>query len=613
MVSSKEKLSLFSLAKRRPYRLVLVSGILLAASFPPSPLNFFIYVAFVPLMVLFEKGIVADHAIEDGIFLPFKRIVIVLWRLLSMQFLWRKNFRWSAVMHYETHEISGNAQLFRYSYATFFIWNALCCYWLMLTALGASNIAEGMVNAVAGVLAIALNPLLMAVPLQFQARLRRFLAPEWAALALIVFWLAFEYLHLNWELNWPWLTLGNAMSDHPAWIQYAEYTGVLGISAQILLVNWLAYLGLRWLQRKVLVGGLLLALAVGVFAFPLLLNGPLTDPARPALQAIGQLKVRMIQPNVDPYAKGDELTPEQRISRYTRLILSQPLDTHRIIILPEKAIAQPLEPRTMLKGRMLSPLWDIVDSFQVEILTGLEDFEDFDDTIEAPISARENYRLVDGKRQLVYSDHYNSAWIINASRSTQVYRKGKLVPMVERVPFLRGLRWLKFLRIDPAKGMLSYGRPDSLILLPTLDSIPTNVLICYESAFGDHTRQKTAMGAQWIAMITNDGWWRQSSGYIQHAGMSIIRAIENRRTLARCANNGRSMIVDATGQTSQVSAWGTEALIDADIPLYDYQTFYVRNGDYIGVIACWLSAVLIAISWVLRLLAKKKPPLGPVA
>ena len=101
-------------------------------------------------------------------------------------------------------------------------------------------------------------------------------------------------------------------------------------------------------------------------------------------------------------------------------------------------------------------------------------------------------------------------------------------------------------------------------------------------------------------MITNDGWWRQSSGYVQHAGLCIIRAIENRRTIARCANNGRSMMVAATGEVSQVSDWGVEAVIDADVPLYDYQTFYVRHGDWVGEIACWLSGFIILMGWLMR-------------
>ena len=450
---------MYSLAERKPYLLVLLSGALLAVSFPPSPLNYCIYFAFVPLLLLYEKGVIPEKVMEGGVFLPFKRFSIVLWRVLSFQFLWRPALRGKAVLRYDAVVISGNAQLFRHTYAAFFIWNLICCYWLMLVALGAADLAEGLVSAVAGVLAIALNPLLMAIPFQFQARLRRYLRPEIAALALIPLWLAFEYFHYNWDLSWPWLTLGNALSFHPAMIQYAEFTGVLGISAHILLCNWLVYLGLRQIGRKAILAAAFLLIALVWALLPLLIAAPLTDPARPALQSTDTIRVRMVQPNVNPFAQGDELNAEERIDLYKRLILSQPLDSGRIIMLPERAIAQAMEPRTMLKGRILVPFWDLVDSFQVQILTGLEDFEDFEDTISAPISARESYRMIDGKRQLVYSDHYNSAWLINTTRSTQLYRKGKLVPMVERVPFLRGLRWLKFLNLDPARACSASGGP----------------------------------------------------------------------------------------------------------------------------------------------------------
>jgi apolipoprotein N-acyltransferase len=564
-------------------------------------------------LVLFERGIVAERGTEDGVFLPFTRAGIVLWRLLSLQPAWRKQMRTKQLWGYQVHEISGNAQLFRYSYAAFFVWNLICCYWLMLTALGATNVAEGMVNAVAGVLAIALNPMLMSIPWQLLARMRRHVAPEIAALALVIFWLTFEYIHLNWELSWPWLTLGNALSFQPEWIQYAEFTGVLGVSAHILLINWLVYVAIRqWQQKgKSKMRGLITSLGILLFAAllfmsPRLLHGPLTDPSRLAFQSSGQVHVRMVQPNIDPYAQDASLTADEQIHHYAKLILSKPLDSGTVVLLPEKAIPLALEPRTMLHGRNLDPLWQLIDSFDVQILTGLVDFEDFVDTIEAPISARENYRMIDGKRHLVYSDYYNSAWVMQANRNTQVYRKGKLVPMVERVPFLRGLRLLKFLHLDPAKGFDSYGRPDSLHLLYTTDSIPTNVLICYESAFGDHTRLKTAMGARWIAMITNDGWWRNSSGYIQHAGLCTLRAIENRRAIARCANNGRSMVVFPDGQVTQTSDWWTEAVIDADIPLYDFQTFYVRHGDYIGVIACWVTATTCLLGIVLGIRDRRR-------
>ena len=66
-----------------------------------------------------------------------------------------------------------------------------------------------------------------------------------ALISFPVLWLAFEYLHLNWDLTWPWLTLGNVFSDKTTWIQWYEYTGVLGGSLWVLTINTILYFALR--------------------------------------------------------------------------------------------------------------------------------------------------------------------------------------------------------------------------------------------------------------------------------------------------------------------------------------------------------------------------------
>lgn len=600
MASSKAKLSLFWLARNKPWWLVLFAGVLLAASFPPLPLNFLIFVAFVPIFVLMEAGVIPEKVPEDKIFKPIKTFIIVWWRILSLQIIWNKKRRGLKAFRYQRKLISGNAQLFRYTYSIFFIWNLLCCYWLMLTALSATSFPVAVVNTVAGIIAIVLNPLLMTIPLQFHSRIRNFLPTGFAAASLIVFWLCFEYLHLNWDLSWSWLTLGHALSFQPAWIQYAELTGVLGISAHILVANLLIYFFYRNLRKPGkarIISGLAAALWLGL---PFLLGAALTSPDRPAFQRHGSIQVRIIQPNIDPYKKDNYYTAEEQVSLFQRLILSKPLDSNTIVMLPEKAITKALDPAAMIRSRLMKPLWALVDSFKIEILTGLDEFESYPDSVEPSVSSRLGYRMVNGHREAVYSDYYNSAIIMGIDRSTKVYRKGKLVPMVERVPFLSTLKALKFLNLDPSKTMASYGRPDSLDLLYTQAGIPINVMICYETVFGNHTRKKTLMGGEWMAVITNDGWWQKSSGYVQHAGLSSIRAIENRRALARCANNGRSMFIDVYGNTSQETNWWEEAVIDAEVPLYQYKTFYVRHGDYIGKIALWLTVLLILLGTVLH-------------
>ncbi len=602
-------MSLFWLARNKPWWLVLFAGILLAASFPPLPFNFLIFVAFVPIFVLMEAGVIPEKVPEDKIFKPIKSFMIVWWRILSLQFIWNKQRKGLKVFQYQRKLISGNAQLFRYNYSIFFIWNLLCCYWLMLTALSATSIPEAVVNTVAGTIAIVLNPLLMTIPLQFNSRLRNFLPVGWGASSLIAFWLTFEYLHLNWDLSWSWLSLGHALSYQPAWIQYAEFTGVLGISAHILIANLLIYFFYRNL-RKAGKARIILGLSSALWlALPFIVGAALTSPDRAAFESHGNIQVRIIQPNIDPYKKDNYYTAEEQVALFERLILSKPLDTNTIVMLPEKAITKALDPAAMIRSRLMAPLWALVDSFQIEIMTGLDEFETYPDSVEPSVSARLGYRFINDHREAVYSDYFNSAIIMGLDRSTKVYRKGKLVPMVERVPFLSTLKALKFLKLDPSKTMASYGRPDSLDLLYTQAGTPTNLMICYETVFGNHTRQKTLMGAEWMAVITNDGWWRKSSGYVQHAGLSIIRAIENRRSLARCANNGRSMFIDAMGNTSQETNWWEEDVIDAEIPLYKYQTFYVRHGDYIGQIALVLSVLLTLLGVVLHYRNKRRKPL----
>src|SRR5687768_7577445 len=85
------------------------------------------------------------------------------------------------------------------------------------------------------------NSLIMCVPwLLFYFTKKQF--GRWIGYgSLIVFWLTFEYIHHNWDLSWPWLTLGNAFATHPEWVQWYEFSGSTGGSLWVLLTNVIAY------------------------------------------------------------------------------------------------------------------------------------------------------------------------------------------------------------------------------------------------------------------------------------------------------------------------------------------------------------------------------------
>src|SRR5207247_2436074 len=71
--------------------------------------------------------------------------------------------------------------------------------------------------------------------------------------------------------------------------------------------------------------------------------------------------------------------------------------------------------------------------------------------------------------------------------------------------------------------------------------------ICYESIYGDFLSAYIRNGAEFIAVITNDGWWGDTPGYIQHENYARLAAIEFRRDIARSANTGISCFINQKG------------------------------------------------------------------
>ncbi|MDT8325265.1 MAG: nitrilase-related carbon-nitrogen hydrolase, partial [Bacteroidota bacterium] len=83
-----------------------------------------------------------------------------------------------------------------------------------------------------------------------------------------------------------------------------------------------------------------------------------------------------------------------------------------------------------------------------------------------------------------------------------------------------------------------------------------------------------------FAVITNDGWFGPSSGPYQLLQYTVLRAVENRRAVARCANNGVSAFIDPFGRVSQATPLYTRLGIVRSLPLIRERTFYTRLGDW---------------------------------
>ncbi len=590
---------MFWQARYRPYPMVILSGILLAMAFPPLPFAFLAYVGFIPLLFVIDET--PEKVFEDQFWGSMKAVVVVFFRMITLQFIWRfKEKPWK----YQRKIISHYAQVFRYSYTTFVIWNLGVSYWLMMTAFRAESVSEIITYLSAGLVANLVNPFLMSMPVYFYARLRftgwRKLAP-WA---LVVFWLSFEWLHFNWDLSWSWLTLGHALSKYPMAIQYLEFTGILGASLHILAGNVLLYLVLKnWKEAKksiVIVSASAWAI---LMAAPFIANFWILNSDRPVFQAVGQLNVRVLQPNIDPYDKFQGGTRVRQVAQFEQLIEQEGIDSIQLVVMPETCLPDYYFANELRRKPLLEPLWKSIYSHNYEILTGFMELRYFPPGTTLPSSAFRHYG--DG-----YFDVCNaSALLSQKDELPQTFQKAKLVPMVERMPFLDYLGFLNSFNLDLAGALGGYGLPDSVRNLILNDNIPVASLVCYESEYGDYARQFVKKGAQVMTVVTNDGWWGNTSGHVQHAHFATLRAIENRRDIARSANTGTSLFADSRGAIYQPTKWWVPTTIDRKLNLYSSQTYYTKHGDYLGWISFGAALVLILITQVAHWVAdfrKKK-------
>ncbi|MFO0485418.1 MAG: apolipoprotein N-acyltransferase [Sphingobacteriia bacterium] len=532
-------------AEHRPYLLLLLGGLLQAAAFPPSPLAPLIWLGFLPVLAVLERRVISP---------PPARLRRQLWRTL------------------------------RYGYVQFVVWNLLCCYWLMLTALKVAG-GEALVALLGGLLANLLNPILMCLPLLVYVWLRRRLPLATALLGLGLAWLSFEHLHFGWELSWSWLTLGHAWSYYPLYLQYLDLTGVLGASALTLVVALgLFHLSARLQQGRRLPVRTWLVVA-GAVLLPLAIY-PWRTHTFPDCNPSQAVQVRIVQPNIDPYDKYRK-SPMATVEDLARQIEKDLPAGTELVVLPETAIPGPVLEDQLLHEPLQQPLLQVAQRHHLHILTGMHPVRIYPPgTRPLPASARP---LAGGG----HYDSFNGASILGEA-SPRVYKKSKLVPFIERVPFLENLVFLRDWNIDIGGDFGSYGLPDSLHPL-WMNGLAIAPLICYESEFPDFVAGLVQQGAGLLAVITNDGWWGRSSGYVQHAQLARLRAIENRKEVVRSANTGISCVIDRYGRMHQQLGWGVQGVIDTHANLRGGHTFFNQYGSWLGKCAVFGMFILVLL------------------
>ncbi len=117
--------------------------------------------------------------------------------------------------------------------------------------------------------------------------------------------------------------------------------------------------------------------------------------------------------------------------------------------------------------------------------------------------------------------------------------------------------------------------------------------ICFEIIFPELSRSLVKNGAGVLVNLTNDAWFGKSSAAYQHFSMAVFRAVENRRSLVRCANTGISGFVDPAGRIMARTALFEDAVVVKAVPILTGKTVYTRIGDVLPIVCLIVLGVLM--------------------
>lgn len=475
--------------------------------------------------------------------------------------------------------VSGKKTKFAlFVYLTFLLWNTGVTWWVWYASAGGA------------LMAILANSLLMSIVFITYSNIKNKLNKSWSIWLLIPVWMAWEHGHTLWDLTWPWLTLGNVMAYKTNWVQWYEYTGTSGGTLWILTVNIIVFqilTGQTFEMKRLLRPFLTIALPI-LMSYIILFNVKITSTL-PAQNMV------VVQPNIDPYNEKFSTGFQEQFSATLNLIRDKINSNTDFLIFPETFVTSNINEEIIMQDEDIKLFEDSILSIypKLNIVTGLNTYKFYTKTEKPAATARfhEGYGL--------YYDVYNTGFLLNTS-GKQIYHKSKLVPGVELMPFPALLKPLESFALDLGGTIGSLGIQKERTVFNGNKGISGAPVICYESVYADYCSEYVRNGAHFFFIITNDGWWDNTPGHKQHLNYARLRAIENRRCIARSANTGISAFIDEKGNLLETTNWWEQAVISAKLQPNDELTFFSKYGDLLSKLMIVLTFLILPYYWYLR-------------
>jgi len=388
---------------------------------------------------------------------------------------------------------------------------------------------------------------------------------KWASepirwILFISLYLIGEGLYTYAEFSFPWLTLGNAFARTPILVQWYEWTGVFGGSMWVLLVNVLVF---KFITERKCRASLIATIAIPVVCSICLYFAYSSD---------GQQKsFAVIQPNLNPYTdKYGNMSVHQQLD----VILDEASKCKNkkvdYFIAPETAIDVNIWTDRLADDPYVCKVRSFIRSCQLSPVMVIGA------TTVSKVSPSLSYDYATRKIGDIYYMMFNSSLWIDSTRNVDYYHKGCLVVGAEKLPYPKFFRSIERATGIPFGGIFgNYGRSKRRDVYHGVGTA-----ICYESIYSEYFTEYIHSGAKIMTVITNDGWWNDTPGHVQHMNFSRLRAIETRRAIARSANTGISCLINGRGDVIDSLGWDKKGVLFGTLQEDDRQTLYVRLGDW---------------------------------
>lgn len=363
-----------------------------------------------------------------------------------------------------------------------------------------------------------------------------------------IFWVLAEYLRGIIFTGFPWNLIGYIAYDIPYFSQIADIFGIYGVSFLLILVTSLLT------TKKTTIYGLSLLILTIFYGYYKV------NFFNEHIESKNQNSITLVQPSISQEDKINVEKFKENLDRHIKLSNESKIYSgKKLIIWPEAAINIPLKSQSDILQYVASS----IKNDKSYIITGCDRFDE--------------------EKKL-----YNSIYVFGKdAKVNQIYDKRHLLPFGEFIPeFLLDLG-LKKLTV----GLINFSN-GNLSRTMKIDGFHSfEAVICYEIAFPGEIVDNNE--SSWILNITNDSWFKDSDGPTQHLKTVSFRAIEEGKSIVRCANNGISCIIDCNGRISDILQTDEIGKIDSQMPGKQQSTIFSQYKN--STILCFLSIFLISL------------------